>query len=310
MLSRTAESIYWLARYVERMDNVARLLEAAQRMAGLSPQSEEWRSALIAAGCEPAYFKKYDTVTAAHATDFMARDPENPSSIMSSLEMARHNARSMRTALTRDMWEAVNGAWQEGRRLTDQSFKPEHLPDTLDWVKMAATRFLGAYSSTMLRNDIYYFTRMGTFLERADNTARILDVKYHVLLPQDANVGGALDYYQWTSILQAVSGVRAYYWVYRSEIKPWSIADLLLLKPEMPRSVRTCFDQIQYALTRLSGIYDDQLGPCHESASIMANRLRTTSVKDVFAFGLHEYLTELIEQTASLGGEIEDFYMR
>lgn len=310
MLARTAESIYWLARYVERMDNVARLLEAAQRMAGLSSQSEEWRSALVAAGCDEGYFKKYDKVTAARAAEYLARDPENPSSIMSSLEMARNNARSMRTALTRDMWDAVNGAWQEGRRLTAKDFLPEQLPDTIDWVKMAATRFLGAYSSTMLRNDIYYFTRMGTYIERADNTARILDVKYHVLLPQDANVGGALDYYQWTSILQAVSGVRAYYWVYRSEIKPLNIADLLLLKAEMPRSVRTCFDQILYALQRLSMIYEDRVGPCHETCEVMANRLRTTTVKDVFAFGLHEYLTELIEQTATLGGEIDAFYMR
>jgi uncharacterized alpha-E superfamily protein len=224
--------------------------------------------------------------------------------------MARTNARSMRTALTRDMWDAVNGAWQEGRKLDAKSFRPEALPDTIDWVKTVAVRFLGAYSSTMLRNDIYYFTRLGTFLERADNTSRILDVKYHVLLPRDQNVGGPLDYYQWTSILQAVSGLRAYYWVYRSEIKAINIADLLLLKSEMPRSVRTCYDQIQYALTRLSGAYDNRSGPCHETCSVMANRLRTTTIQDVFAFGLHEYLTELIEQTAALGGEIEAFYMR
>jgi uncharacterized alpha-E superfamily protein len=310
MLARTAESMFWLARYIERMDNVARLLEAAQRMAGLSSQTEEWRSALIAAGCDPGYRKKYDTVTAAKAAHYLACDSENPASIMSSLEMARTNARSMRTALTRDMWEAVNGAWLDSRRLDTSSFLPERLPDAIDWVKTATTRFLGAYSSTMLRNDIYYFTRLGTFIERADNTARILDVKYHMLLPRDQNVGGVLDYYQWTSILQAVSGVRAYYWVYRTEIKPWNIADLLLLKAEMPRSARTCYDQIEDALSILAQTYDGRTGPPHASCAALAQQLRSTTVDAVLKFGLHEFLTEIIDKTGALGEEIEQFYMR
>jgi uncharacterized alpha-E superfamily protein len=310
MLARTAESMFWLARYIERMDNVARLLEAAQRMAGLSSQTDEWRSALIAAGCDPGYAKKYDTVTAIRAANYLGFDKENPSSIMSSLEAARNNARSMRTALTRDMWDAVNGAWIEGRRIDASYFLPERLPDAIDWVKTVATRFLGAYSSTMLRNDIYYFTRLGTYLERADNTARILDVKYHVLLPREATVGGPLDYYQWTSILQAVSGLRAYYWVYRTEVKPLNIAELLLLKPEMPRAVRTCYDQIEQSLNALSAIYDGRAGKPHETCGALAQELRTETIGNIFQYGLHEYLTDVIDQTTALGGDIQEFYMR
>ncbi|MBL8548615.1 MAG: alpha-E domain-containing protein [Hyphomonadaceae bacterium] len=310
MLARTAESVYWLARYIERMDNVARLIEAAQRMAGLSSQTEEWRSALTAAGCDVGYAAKYDTVTSANAAMYLGVDPDNPSSILSSLEKARANARSVRTALTRDMWEAVNGAWLESRRLDMKALVLEHLPETLDWVKTMTTRFLGAYSSTMLRNEIYFFTRLGTFLERADNTARILDVKYHVLLPSYSGVGGLLDYYQWTSILQAVSATRAYHWVYRSEVFPGNVADLLILKPEMPRSLRACYDQIADALELLQDSYGGLAGEPHRLAGALAAQLRYGRIDDIMKAGLHEYLTQMIERTASLGAEIERFYMR
>ena len=150
----------------------------------------------------------------------------------------------MRTALTADMWDALNETWLGLRELRPSARRVDDRCDFLDWVRERSQLFNGAYASTMLRNDAFYFTRLGTFIERADNTARILDVKYYVLLPQDEGVGGALDYYQWQSILRSVSALRAYHWVYHDRLKPWLIAELLMLRPEMPRSLLSCHDQI------------------------------------------------------------------
>ncbi|MDX2233395.1 MAG: alpha-E domain-containing protein [Hyphomonadaceae bacterium] len=310
MLARAAESMFWLARYMERMDNVARLVEAAQSMSGMSEAADEWRSALIASGCEAGYVEKYKELTQDAALLYLASDPDNASSILSCLDHARTNARAMRTALTSDMWDAVNASWLDARRLTPDDFTPGRIGETIDWVKTVGTRFYGAYAGTMLRNEIYWFTRLGTFIERADNTARILDVKYHLLLPRDEGVGGAVDYYQWTSILRAVSAVRAYQAVYRTEVKPWNIADLLMLRPEMPRSLRACYDNIEEALEQITETHGGRRGECHRLAGSIAAGLRYGRIDDVFARGLHETLTELIDSTAQLGLELSAFYMR
>ncbi len=311
MLARAADSMFWLARYMERMDNLARLIEAAQLMAGMSSEAEEWKSALIAAGCWEAYSAAHEEVTPEQAALFLCCETENPSSILNCLETARVNARAMRTALTRDMWDAVNESWLESRMMGPAQFAPEMLPDTLDWVRTVSTRFSGAYQTTMLRNEIYWFTRLGAFLERADNTARILDVKYHVLLPQESSgVGGMLDYYQWTSVLRAVSAVRAYQWVYREEVKPWNVAELLILRPEMPRSLRACYDEITDCLDEIAKIHGGRRGECHRLAGAVAAELRYGRIADIFQSGLHEHLTALIDRTAELGGHIARFYMR
>lgn len=310
MLARAADSMFWLARYMERMNALSRLMEAAQLMAGFSDQTEEWRSALIAAGCEPGFSAKYDAVTPERAARYLGADPDNPSSILNCLEKARVNARAMRTALTRDMWDAVNGAWLEGRRLGPADFKPEMLPDTLDWVRTVSTRFSGAYQTTMLRNETYAFVKLGATIERADNTARILDVKYHVLLPSYSGVGGMLDYYQWTSILRSVSATRAYQWVYRDEVKPWNVAELLILKPELPRSLRACYDDINTCLESIAVDHGGARGECHRIAGAIAAQLRFGRIEDIFQRGLHEHLTELIDRTAKLGEAVHAFYMK
>lgn len=311
MLARAAESLFWLARYMERMDNLARLIEAAQSMAGVLSETEEWRSALTAAGVDELYDETYDEVTPESAALFLCNSPSNPSAITACLDNARINARAMRGALTRDMWEAVNQGWLESRQLSADAFLPEKLPDTLDWVRTISTRFSGAYETTMLRNENYWFTRLGTFLERADNTARILDVKYHLLLPEaSSGVGGMLDYYQWTSVLRAVSAVRAYQWVYREEVKPWNVAELLLLRQEMPRSLRACYDAITECLDKLAAAHDGKRGECHRLAGATASQLRYGRIGDIFQSGLHEHLTEQIERAAELGDQIAAYYMR
>jgi len=311
MLARAADSLFWLARYMERMDNIARLIEAAQSMAGVLSEMEEWRSALTAAGADQLYDAAYSEVTPDSAALFLGCGATNPSSIINCITQARINARAMRTALTRDMWEAVNQGWLDSRALGPAEFSPAQLPDTLDWARTLSTRFLGAYETTMLRNEIYWFTRLGTALERADNTARILDVKYHLLLPRESSgVGGMLDYYQWTSVLRAVSAVRSYQWVYREEVKPWNVAELLMLRPEMPRSLRSCYDVVTQCLDELSKIHGGKRGECHRMAGATAAKLRFGRIEDIFQAGLHEELTEHIEQTSVLGDRIANLYMR
>jgi uncharacterized alpha-E superfamily protein len=227
---------------------------------------------------------------------------------MSCLATARLNGRAVRTGLTADMWDAVNATWLQARELGDADFGPDSIRRVLDWVKERSLLFNGCVGSTMLRNDAYWFTRLGTLIERADNTARILDVKYHVLLPDYVPVGGGLDYVQWSAILRAVSASRSYHWVYRREIKPWLVAELLILRPEMPRSLVACYDGITDLLDLLAREYG-RTGECHRLAGQIHARLRYSRIDDVFQSGLHEFLTRFIDDTIVLGGEISNQYL-
>ena len=310
MLAHTANCLYWLARSVERMDCGARLLDTAQRMAAVAPdkRGSEWQSALIASGCEPAFFEQHTAASRASVVRYMTQDDSNPSSIWSCLNSARQNARAVRTAITSDMWEAINGAWIEARGWQEEDFGRDRLGESLDWVKRQATLFNGAYRNTMLRTDAYHFTHLGAHIERADNTARILDVKYHVLLPNREVVGGAVDAVQWTAILRSVSGRRAYQHLYRNEINPWQVAELLILRPEMPRSLRSCYQKITETLGDLASDYQGQVGDPHEHAEMLHNKLRFRQIEEIFQAGLHEFLTDYVDETAVLGDKIHRFY--
>jgi uncharacterized alpha-E superfamily protein len=312
MLSRSASNLFWLARYVERMDYVARLLDVAQRMSVLTTSSSvsEWNSAIIAAGCEDAFFAMNEAANEASVVQFLIRDTANPSSVMSCLFQARNNARAVRAAITIDVWEAINGAYLEARQFTDATFSRDNFPVFVDWVKRQALLFNGAYSNTLLRTDSYYFLRLGTFLERADNTARILDVKYHILLPSYEKVGGSLDYYQWAAILRSVSARRSYHVLYKGRVVPWQVAEMLILRPEMPRSLRACYEQVMANLDLLAGRYAGRSGAPHRNTGEMLARLRYSSIEEIFQTGLHEFLTETIERTGVIGDAIGAFYLR
>jgi len=312
MLSRTADSLFWLARYVERAENVARIVLVGHRMASiaqsLGSQGDEWLSTLIATGCDQDFFEKYSEAAPSAVIDFLVRDPDNPSSILSCLDTARRNARAVRTALTVDMWNALNETWLKARDFASVTAASDQISTFLEWVKERSQLFDGAYNSTMLRNDAFYFTRLGTFVERSDNTARILDVKYYVLLPQDEGVGGALDYYQWQSILQSVSALRSYHWVYQERLQPWLIAELMILRPEMPRSLFSCHDQITRQLDSIGDAYGKR-GECHRLAGETHARLRYGQIQKIFQGGLHEFLTEFIDRSILLGEEITKLYL-
>lgn len=313
MLSRTAENLYWLARYVERAENIARMLDVSLGMSNVpfdsGTEGSEWHSTIVSAGCEETFYKKYQRPSADAVIHHLVRDAENPSSIMSCLATARRNSRAVRTALTVDMWEAINGTWLEARSLGDDAFKADRIRRLLEWVKERSLLYSGAATSTMLQTDAYWFTRLGTFVERADNTARILDVKYNVLLPRHESVGGTLDYYHWAAILRSVSAHRAYHWVYRDRLKPWLVAELLILRPEMPRSLITCVRQMNYFLDVLANAYSAR-GECHEFAAQFQTGLAGSSIEQIFQDGLHEFLTRFIDQNVELGQKISRHYLR
>ncbi len=254
MLGRTANDLYWLARYVERAENMARLTEVGYRIVLLPRDGdgthEEWRSTLASGGCAQGYFAKHETLNTRDVINYLLFDCSNPSSVKSCLAAARRNGRAQRTSLTRDMWESLNSAWIEFSNINPSSVTTGELPRILDWVRSRSALYRGALLNTILRNDTFFFSQLGTFLERADNTARILDVKYYVLLPQIEMVGGGVDNVQWGAILRSVSAHRSYRWVYKQNYRPWRIAEYLILNQAMPRSLRSCYDEINSAARR------------------------------------------------------------
>lgn len=312
MLSRTADSLFWLARYIERADNTARILDAASRLTAMpvtyAGSSNEWESAVAATGRLDEFRAIHEHPTEQAVIEYLAFSPANPSSIRTCLETARANARAVRSALTAAMWDTINGAWLDLRRVDGSGLDRAGLESFLSGVKEAALRFDGSAYRTMLRNDAYSFFRLGVMLERADNTARILDVKYHVLLPRNAPVGGGLDYFQWASILRTVSALTAYHWVYRESLKPWLVADLLMLNVEMPRSLARCYEAICDTLDELAQAYGRQ-GPAQRMARAIRTRLANADIDSIFQQGLHEALLDFLDQNTRLGNAVVEQYL-
>jgi uncharacterized alpha-E superfamily protein len=312
MLSRTADNLYWLARYVERAEYLARILEATHRLTTLPltyvGTSNEWASAVSTAGCANLFFAKFEEANEENVTYFLAFAAENPSSIRNCFEVARTNARAVRTALTVEMWDAINSAWLELKRFGNGPTSREEFMRFLRWVQEKSLLFDGSAYRTMLRNDAYWFSRLGLYVERADNTARILDVKYHLLLPAQEKVGGPLDYFQWAAILRSVSALTAYHWVYRESLKPWLIADLLILKDQMPRSLASCYDNLVRFLDAIAHAYGRQ-GPAQRHARAMHARLEHSRMTEIFQHGLHEFITEFIIDNNRLDGAVTKQYL-
>jgi uncharacterized alpha-E superfamily protein len=226
---------------------------------------------------------------------------------MSVIDGARNNARMVRTALTREVWEATNECWITLKGLLSQPVSERDLPDVLGTIRQQSALVRGALHGTMLRNDIFDFARLGTFLERADNTARILDVKYYVLLPSASFVGSSLDNVQWESILRSVSAQRAFRWLNPGESNPMSIAEFIILDQRLPRSLAFCYKKIVDNLGYLEEDYGLRLD-CHDRALPILKRLKETSIHAIFDQGLHEFITTFIRDNMALGGQIEQDY--
>lgn len=309
LLGRTANGLYWMNRYIERAENMARLVDAGLRMALTRSHNaaEEWTSVVISAAAKKAFSDRHDEYSAATVSDFLLRDMSNPSSAMAAMETARMNARMVRTALTRETWESINEAWMAMKRMLAEPIDERDLPKALDTIKRETALIRGAFYGTMLRNEIFDFAQIGTYVERADNTARILDVKYYVLLPSISWVGSSLDNYQWESILRSVAAHRSYRWVYDGDYKPTNIADYLILNGRMPRSLTFCYRFIVEHLGFRANEYGLRL-PCHETAEKTLAELKGGGIKEIFDTGLHEFLDAFIKSNSRFGDEIAADY--
>jgi uncharacterized alpha-E superfamily protein len=312
LLSRAADNLYWMARYMERAENMARILDVSYRMSLLPTHDDlpaQWDPALIIAGADKPFAKKEVAADAHNVIQFLALDPQNPSSIMSCLRAARENAHAMRAQITTEMWESLNTTSIEMRDYDYSRLVAVGFRGFFDWVKDRSHLFRGITYGTMQRDEAYRFVRVGTFLERADSTARILDVKYHVLLPSVREVGGAADYYQWAALLRSVSGFRAYRKIYRNVITPRRVAELLILREDMPRSLLGCFTQLSGNLVALREQYRRDYESTRRVLDMHA-KLKFGTMEAIFTQGLHEYLTEFVDNNVELGNAISrDFMM-
>jgi uncharacterized alpha-E superfamily protein len=308
MLSRVADRIFWMSRQMERAENMARILGVTSNMVlfGTKETREQNLLApLTITDCAERFFEKKRPVTFEGLVDFLALDPDNRSSVYSCLRLARENAHAVRWQITSEMWETLNTTWLEMKRVRKADVAGAGAAKFFDWVKDRSHLFRGVTFGTIMRGDAFNFSRLGTFLERADNTARILDVKYHVLLPSVKDVGGALDYYQWTALLRSVSAFETYRMLYRDQIYPIKVAQLLILERRMPRSLAGCFDQLTQAMDRIEG----QDRAAKRLGSELHARLTNADIDEIFQAGLHEYLTECIADMNELGARIQRAYL-
>jgi len=306
LLSRVASSLYWMSRYVERAENTARVLDVTWRMSLLVKEArlkdQEWFAPLNITGTLFPYSGRHNVVCAREVLHFLGLDPENPTSIYACWKQARENARSVRGSITSEMWEVLNATWLEVQSMDEEKMEARGISMFFDWVKERGHLFRGVTLGTMHRDDAYEFTRLGTFVERADSTARILDVTYHVLLPSVKDVGGAVEYYQWSAVLRSVTAFEAYRKVYRDVITPLRLAELLILRDDIPRSLRFCLIQVCATLDKVK---NDRSREALRRAGRILSGLQFGHISDIFAAGLHEYLTDFLDSMQDLSRNIQ-----
>jgi len=309
MLSRTADHLFWMARYTERAENTARMLDVTWQTA-LLPQSEAvaelgWKGLVAISELTGDYQRRYGRITAADVMRFMVTDGENFSSIYSCLRAARENARAVRGTLTTEVWETMNQTWLEFNRMIREGELERDPAALFEWVKLRSHLSRGVAVGTMLEDEALRFVRIGSFLERADNTARLLDVKFHAV---ESDFYGAADerdseydFYHWSAILRSVSGFEIYRKVYRNVIQPEKVAELLILRPDMPRSLAACTNRV---LANLRIVANEQSAETLRGAGRLQADLQFGRIDEILATGLHAYLTQFLERINSIGGGI------
>ncbi|MGL6108705.1 MAG: alpha-E domain-containing protein [Rubrivivax sp.] len=310
MLSRTADHLFWMARYMERAENTARMLDVNYQTS-LLPQSADateqgWRGLLSISELTPSYQQRYSEVNARDVMDFMVRDESNPSSILACLRAARENARAVRGTLTTEVWETQNQTWLEFNRLLREGAFARDPGSFFEWVKFRSHLSRGVTVGTMLQDDSLHFLRIGTFLERGDNTARLLDVKFHALAGEFFGAGHVkesqeVDFYHWSAILRSVSGFEIYRKVYRNVIRPELVAELLILRPDMPRSLAACVNELMANLKLVSNQQSDET--LRRAGRLQAD-LKYGRIDEILATGLHAYLTQFLARVGDLGAGI------
>jgi uncharacterized alpha-E superfamily protein len=309
MLSRTADHLYWMARYTERAENLARMLDVNYRMSLLRHDADamrqRWSATLSIVGQLESYGAARGEVDQDAAIDWISQARDNPGSILECLHLARDNAHAVRGTLTSETWETLNATWIEMRRFGQKRSPGVDPTDFFEWVKFRSHLARGVIQGTMLRDEALKFTWLGTYLERADNTARILESKYELLTPQTADFDAAGDYYEWTALLRSVSAFEIYRKVYRDVITPRRVAELLILRDAMPRSLLRCMTQVHETLEVVA---NDQSGETQRRAGEIHAALLYGRIEDVLATGMHAWLLQFLDRIADLGQRIaQDF---
>lgn len=309
MLGKTAGGLYWMYRYLERSENVARLIEAGFRIALSRPDiaQDEWLSILSAGGGREAYEASGQKLETAEVIDFLLRNDDFPSSVMGSVTAARNNARLVRTALTREVWEAVNESWILLKDALDEPVNNRDLPEVLGMIRRQSSLVRGALHGTQLRNDAYQFAQMGIALERADNTARILDMKYYALLRSGSAIVQTVSNVQWETILRAAAALRSYRWLNGADMTPESIADFLILDQRMPRAILFCIQTVSNNLAILERIYGHR-GESQEMADQLRIGLEGTSIAAIYDNGLSTFIRDFLQSSTELSRQIERDY--
>ena len=352
MLSRTADHLFWMARYMERAENTARMLDVNYQMS-LLPQSDGaaeqgWRGLLSISELSGDFTKRHGEVTPKSVMDYMVSDAANGSSIRSCLMQARENARAVRGTLTTEVWETQNQTWLEFQRMVADDAFGKSPGEAFEWVKFRSHLSRGVTVGTMLQDEAFHFLRIGSFLERSDNTARLLDVKFHAAAPEmfgrgdgastgwspfarqatvssqsqtqsqsqsqsqgaptvvddDADAEGKdveYDFYHWSAVLRSVSGFEVYRKVYRNVIRPEKVAELLILRPDMPRSLAACMHEVVSNLRRVA---NEQSRDTLRLAGRLDADLQYGRIDEILATGLHAYLTQFLERVNALGAGI------
>ena len=313
MLSRTAENLFWSARYIERADSLARLLEVGYRIS-LIPNTErgytnEWESILETSGIKDEYLKKYKTISKEKIIFFLLFDPENSSSVKNCIKTARENIRMVRTAVTLEVWNAINSSYHElDKNLKDTKNILKELPEIIEWIKKQVNLIRGTILNTQLINDGYDFLILGTYFERADFTARIINVKYFILLPSINYVGGDIDNFQWSLMLRSISSFRAFKWAYGGqEITYTKIIDFLILNMTCPRSLIFSIEKINHHLGRLSKFYK-QTSSSNKKMALMYKKIKNLNANKITEIGLHEFLKSFIEEINFVYKKFEQKY--
>jgi uncharacterized alpha-E superfamily protein len=321
MLSRTADHLFWMSRYTERAENTARMLNVSYETS-LLPQSAAsaqagWEGLLSISELLPAYITKHGHVSPSKVMDFMVRDTQNPSSIISCLRAVRENARAVRGTLTTELWETQNQTWLEVNRMLHSGAFERDPGKFFEWVKFRSHLSRGVTVGTMLMDESLYFMRLGTFLERADNTARLVDVKFHAIGNDDfaplepmaqaeGEAGQEFDFYHWSAILRSVSGFEVYRKVYRDVIRPDRVAELLILRPDMPRSLHASLNEV---VANLNLVAPDGGSETLRHAGKLRAELAYGRIDEILATGLHAYLTQFLERVNVLGGRISKEFL-
>jgi len=311
MLGRHGDNLFWMARYLERSENLARRIQATLHYA-LSREDEgeeEWTALIMNHGLGPLFEEKYDDPTTIDIINFLLRDRDNFDSVASLMSKARNNGRSVRTSLTREVWLSLNESWMQCESDLKRPVNIRDLPVILEDIIKGSSLFRGALYGTMLRNDIFNFLRLGTFIERADNTIRTIDTKYHRLLPTAKVIGGSNDQGQWEVMLRSLAAWRSFNWLKKGRLDPLGVANFLIFDERMPRSIKFCYKEVKSNLEDLSNSYNkdyESLGLADEIfTSLNDDRLRNVQEIDLKVF-----LTEHMAKNNQLSQAIaNDFNM-